>query len=79
MFIVIILGILFYLIIQKPLLLIDGSENIVFSGFQTGLLQPESLPQRIFLSRVQCCYWANSWDNVVCNFWGQHLKYGQSS
>lgn len=79
MSIVIILGILFHLIIQRPLLLIDGSENIVFSGFQIALLQPKSLPQNTFLSRVQCCYWANSLDNVVCNFQGQHLKYGHSN
>ena len=44
MFIVIILAIFFYLIVQEPLLPLAGSENIFFSGFQTALLQPESLP-----------------------------------
>ena len=79
MFIIIILGRLLYLIVQKPLLLIAGSENIVFSGFHPGLLQPKGLPQKTFLSGVQRCYWANSWDTVLCNSWGQHLKYGQSN
>lgn len=44
MFIVIILAILFYLIVQEPLLPLAGSENVLSSGFQTVLLQPESLP-----------------------------------
>lgn len=31
---------------SEPLLLIVGSENILFDGCHTGLLQPESLPQK---------------------------------
>lgn len=38
MFIINILGVLFYLTVQEPLLLVVGSEKILFDGFQTGLL-----------------------------------------
>lgn len=46
MFIVIILGKLLLLTVQEHLVLIVGSENIVFCGLQTVLVQPESLPQK---------------------------------
>lgn len=70
MFIGIILGILFCLMVQEPLLLVAGSANVLFNEFQSGFLQPESLSQKTFLSRIEHCYWANSWGNdAVCDFW----------
>ena len=48
---------------SEPLLL---SENVLLPGFQSRLLQPNAfLRKPSFLARIECCYWANNWDNTV--------------
>lgn len=38
---------------SEPLLLTVGSENVLFPGFQTSLLQPNTFLGKTFLSRIE--------------------------